>query len=70
MLILFSKRDLFEYLNDYQQIIDSIIDNERWERLWNIYINEYKYANGIDIIEILNLLKNIIKELNLEEVAV
>ena len=66
----FSKRDSFEYLNDYKQIIDSIISNERLERLWNIYSNKYKYANGIDINEILNLLKDIIKELDLEVVAV
>ena len=66
----FTKRDSFEYLNDYEQIIDSIIGNERLEKLWNIYSNKYKYANGIDINEILNLLKDIIKELNLEVVAV
>ena len=66
----FSKRDSFEYLNDYEQIIDSIIGNERLEKLWNIYSNKYKYANGIDINEILNLLKDIIKELELEVVAV
>ena len=66
----FSKRDSFEYLNDYEQIIDFIISNERLEKLWNIYSNKYKYSNGIDINEILNLLKDIIKELNLEVVAV
>lgn len=66
----FTKRDSFEYLNDYQQIIDSIIGNERLERLWNIYSNKYKYANGIDINEILNLLKDIIKELDLEVISV
>ena len=66
----FTKRDSFEYLNDYEQIIDSIIGNERLEKLWNIYSNKYKYANGIDINEILNLLKDIIKELDLEVVAV
>ena len=66
----FTKRDSFEYLNDYEQIIDSIIGNERLEKLWNIYSNKYKYANDIDINEILNLLKDIIKELNLEVVAV
>lgn len=66
----FSKRDSFEYLNDYEQIIDSIIGNERLEKLWNIYSNKHKYANGIDINEILNLLKDIIKELDLEVVAV
>ncbi|MBE6147334.1 MAG: nucleotidyl transferase AbiEii/AbiGii toxin family protein [Firmicutes bacterium] len=66
----FTKRDSFEYLNDYEQIIDSIIGNERLEKLWDIYSNKYKYANGIDINEILNLLKDIIKELDLEVIAV
>ena len=55
----------FEYLNDYEQIIDSIISNQRLKELWNIYSNKYKYAEGIDIKEILNLLKYIIKELEL-----
>lgn len=66
----FTKRDSFEYLNDYEQIIDSIIGNERLEKLWNIYSNKYTYAKGIDINKILNLLKDIIKELDLEVVAV
>ena len=66
----FSKRDSFEYLNDYEQIIDSIIGNERLDKLWNIYSNKYKYANDIDINEILNLLKDLIKELDLEVVSV
>lgn len=65
----FTKRDSFEYLNDYEQIIDSIIGNERLEKLWDIYSNKYKYADGIDINKILNLLKDIIKELDLEVVA-
>lgn len=66
----FTKRDSFEYLNDYEQIIDFIIGNERLEKLWDIYSNKYKYANGIDINETLNLLKDIIKELGLEVVVV
>lgn len=66
----FSKRDSFEYLNDYEQIIDTIVDNERLERLWNIYSSKYKYANDIDINEILKLLKDIIKKLDLEVVTV
>ena len=64
----FSKRDSFKYLMDYEQIINSIIDNERIERLWNIYTNRYNYANGIDINEILCLLKIIIKELDIKEI--
>lgn len=66
----FTKRDSFEYLSDYEQITDSIIGNERIEKLWNIYSNKYKYASGIDINQILNLLRDIIKELNLEVVVV
>lgn len=66
----FTKRNSFEYLNDYEQIIDYIIGNERIEKLWNIYINKYKYANGININEILNLLKDIIKELYFDLVTV
>ena len=65
----FTKRDSFEYLNDYEQIIDSIIGNERIEKLWNIYSNKYKYVSGIDINEILNLLKGILNEVELELVA-
>ena len=66
----FTKRNSFEYLNDYEQIIDSIIGNERLEKLRNIYSNKYKYANGININEILNLLKDIIKELYFDLVTV
>ena len=66
----FTKRNSFEYLNDYEQIINSMIGNERIEKLWNIYSNKYTYAKGIDINKILNLLKDIIKELDLEVVAV
>lgn len=66
----FTKRNSFEYLSDYEQIIDSIIGNERIEKLWNIYSNKYKYAKDIDINEILNLLKDIIKKLDLEVVTV
>jgi predicted nucleotidyltransferase component of viral defense system len=65
----FTKRKSFEYLNDYNEIIDSIINDERLERLWNIYSNKYSYAKGIDIKEILNLLKIIITDLYLEIVV-
>ena len=61
----FTKRNSFEYLKDYDVIIDSIINNERIEKLWSIYSNKYKYAKCININEILNLLKKIIKNLNL-----
>lgn len=59
----FTKRESSKYLKDYEKIIDSIIKNERF------YSNKYKYAYGIDINEILNLLKDTIKELYLEITA-
>ena len=66
----FAKREAFDYLNDYEQIIDSIIDNERINDLWNSYCKNNHYARNIEISNILLLLKNFIKELNLEFVII
>lgn len=68
--ITFSSRESLEYLNDYQKIIDSIINEERIKKQWNIYSNKYEYADGIDFNEILVLLKELIEELHVEVVAV
>ena len=57
----FTKRNSFEYLKNYDVIIDSIINNERIEKLWSIYSNKYKYAKCINI----KFIKKIIKNLNL-----
>ena len=64
------KRNSYNYLIDYEQIIFSIVNDDRILKLWNIYSNKYEYANGIDIKEILMLLKSLIKELNLELVMI
>lgn len=68
--IIFSSRESLEYLNDYQKIIDSIINEERIKKQWNIYSNKYEYADGIDFNEVLVLLKGLIEELHVEVVAV
>ena len=68
--ITFSSRESLEYLNDYQKIIDSIINEERIKKQWNIYSNKYEYADGIDFNEVLVLLKGLIEELHVEVVAV
>lgn len=60
----FTKREAIGYLNDYEQIIDGLIDNERINNLWVSYRNKNYYAKDIDINEILLLLKKIIKEVN------
>ena len=68
--ITFSSRESLGYLNDYQKIIDSIINEERIKKQWNIYSNKYEYADGIDFNEVLVLLKGLIEELHVEVVAV
>ena len=66
----FTKRDSFSYLSDYEQIIDSIIESERIDNLWLSYCKKNYYAKNISINDILILLKNFIKELNIEIVNV
>ena len=58
------KRDSFDYLNDYKQIINSIAENKKIRQLWEKYSVSYKYANHVELSEILKLLANCIKELN------
>ena len=60
----FKKRDSFDYLNDYKQIINSIAENKKIRQLWEKYSVSYKYANHVELSEILKLLANCIKELN------
>ena len=59
----FTKRDSFEYLNDYEQIVDSIKSSEKINELWIIYRNKYKYANNIKLNKLLDLLKETIKDI-------
>ena len=66
----FTKRDSFSYLSDYEKIIDSIIESERIDNSWLSYCKKNYYAKNISINDILVLLKNFIKELNIEIVNV
>lgn len=58
----FNSRESLEYLNDYEQIINSIFDDEKIHKLWNIYSKKYDYAKDISIDDILILLKKEIKK--------
>lgn len=66
----FTKRDSFEYLNDYEQIIHSIKESEKIKKLWQTYSTKYKYANNISIEKILDLLLAFINKLDIEVIAV
>lgn len=66
----FTKRDSFEYLNDYSEIIKSIIGSDRIKTNWNSYSKKNCYAKDLEVDHIMILLNNFIKELNLELVTV
>lgn len=62
----FTKRDSFEYLNDYSEIIKSIIDSDRIKTNWKFYSKKNSYANNLEVNQIMFLLNDFLKELNLE----
>ena len=62
----FRKRESFGYLDDYEEIIDSILESEKMKNLWLKYSKKNIYANDIEFSEILNLLKDFLKGLNID----
>ena len=66
----FTKRDSFEYLNDYKQIIHLIKESEKIKKQWQTYSTKYKYANNISTEKILDLLLAFINELDIGVVVV
>ena len=66
----FTKRDSFEYLNDYREIIKSIIDSDRIKTNWKSYSKKNSYVNNLEVNQIMILLNDFIKELNLQLVTV
>ena len=55
----FTKRDSFEYLNDYREIIKSIIDSDRIKTNWKSYSKNNSYANNLEVNQILQIIKDI-----------
>ena len=66
----FTKRESFEYLNDHSEIIKSIIDSDRIKTNWKSYSKKNSYVNNLEVNQIMFLLNDFIKELNLELAAV
>lgn len=33
----FNRRESFDYLKDYEQILDGIVSNDRVLKMWNVY---------------------------------
>ena len=66
----FTKRQSFEFLKDYNKIIKLIIDSDRIKSLWNSYSKKNSYAKDIKVEQIMVLLNDFIKELNLELITI
>lgn len=65
----FNKRESFDYLKDYAQILDGIVSYDRIVNLWNIYAKKNKYANDIKFEEIINELREFISNLDIKVVT-
>lgn len=59
------RRDSWDYLNDYESILDSLTKYERIHSLWSGYAKKNKYANKIDFDEIVNNLRIFLNSINL-----
>ncbi len=65
----FDKRESFEYLKDYEKILEGISSYNRIVNLWNGYSKKNKYANNIKFKEIINELKKFISSLDIEVIT-
>ncbi|MCI8411258.1 MAG: nucleotidyl transferase AbiEii/AbiGii toxin family protein [Clostridia bacterium] len=65
----FDKRESFDYLKDYEHILEGIFSYDRIVNLWNGYAKKNKYANDIKFEEIIRELKEFISSLDIEIVA-
>ena len=57
-----ANRDAFEYYNDYEQILDEILNDDRMNDYWSTYIKKNKYARNIDFKDIINMLIKFIND--------
>lgn len=59
-----ANREAFSYYNDYEQILDDILTYKRINASWNTYKRKNKYADNIEFKDIIEVLKEFIKEIN------
>ncbi len=63
----FTQREAFDYLKDYEQILDGIVLQERMQDYWNTYKNKNIYAQEIELNDIISKLKEFIENMDLIE---
>lgn len=66
----FTQREAFDYLKDYEQILDGIVLQERMQDYWNTYKRKNEYAKDIEFEDIISILRNFIKDISLMELMV
>lgn len=66
----FNRRGSFDYLKDYEQILDGIVSNDRVLKMWNVYTRKNKYANGLKFEIIITELKLFISALELDVIKI
>ena len=57
-------RDAFDNYNDYEQILNEILNSDRINEYWNTYIKKNKYARDIEFKEIINMVIQFIDNIN------
>lgn len=60
----FARRESFDYLKDYEQILDGILLDKRITRLWDSFVSKNKYVNELKFEVIIEELKSFISDLN------
>ena len=58
------KREAFDYYNDYKQILDLIAEDDRITNYWNTYKKKNKYAENIELKEIIKVLREFLDSIN------
>ena len=58
-----TNRNALDYLKDYNQIFDEMLEYETLKNTCNKYSNKNKYAENIEFDEIIKVLRNFIKDL-------
>ena len=57
-----TQREATEYLKDYHQILDELIESDRVHKNWENYRNKTKYAKDIELDNIIEVLRDFLEE--------
>ena len=65
----FKIRESFDYLNDYNIILNNIRNNDKIHNLWKSYSKKNEYSKNISFDDIIDILIDFINDLSLELVV-